>query len=272
MAWYMGPTTSMAHILQKLTIICGTVVSFDVLMQNFYKVTQCKHEKVPSFPTRLEGTLNWIRLQCPGRITDWEVQQHLKDCLFHGVCKHIRDLIRYLYSNPGTTYSQLMIAAHKAESENKETHDKVRARSAMPTEPVEGTMELRHQIAKLMATLTRAGQGNSPASTPNSPRQRGCGKGWMDRITPAHPSSHNSWTDLGQAALVCSTSVGCGTGTTTSRDQGQNTQGSKEGTTNRKDPSSLQCFRCQGWGHMAWECATPAKTLNQSGGNWGNAA
>ena len=36
---------------------------------------------------------------------------------------------------------------------------------------------------------------------------------------------------------------------------------------NRKDTSSLQCFRCQGWGHMAWECAIPAKTLNQSGGN-----
>ena len=37
-----------------------------------------------------------------------------------------------------------------------------------------------------------------------------------------------------------------------------------------KEPSSLQCFRYQGWGHMAWECATPAKTLNQSGGNQGN--
>ena len=32
-----------------------------------------------------------------------------------------------------------MITAHKAESENEEAHDKVRARSAMTTEPVEGT-------------------------------------------------------------------------------------------------------------------------------------
>ena len=56
-----------------------------------------------------------------------------------------------------------MIAAHKAESENEEAHDKVRARSAMTTEPVEGTMELGNQIAKLMATLTWPGQGNSPA-------------------------------------------------------------------------------------------------------------
>ena len=85
MARYMGPTTSMAHILQKITIIFGTVMLFVVLMQNFFKVTQSNHEKVPSFATRLEGTLNQIRLPCPRRITDQEVQQHLKDHLFHGV-------------------------------------------------------------------------------------------------------------------------------------------------------------------------------------------
>ena len=70
MARYMGPTASIAHFLQKLTVIFGKVASFDMLMQNFYKVTQSNHEKVPSFATRLEGTLNQIRLQCPRRITD----------------------------------------------------------------------------------------------------------------------------------------------------------------------------------------------------------
>ena len=94
MAWYMGPTTSMAHILQKLTIIFG-------------------------------------------RVTDLEVQQQPKDRLFHGVCRHIRDSIMYLYSNPWTTYSQLMIAAHKAESENKEAHDKVRAEASITADPGE---------------------------------------------------------------------------------------------------------------------------------------
>ena len=124
MARYMDPTASVAHKLQKLTIIFGTVVSFDVLIQNFYKVTQGNHKQVPSFTMRLEGTLNQIRLQCSRRITDWETQQHLKDCLFHGVCKHIRDSIKYLYSNPRTTYSQLMITAHETESENGKACDK----------------------------------------------------------------------------------------------------------------------------------------------------
>ena len=112
-----------------------------------------------------------------------------------------------------------MITAHKAESENKEAHDKVRARSAMTTEPVKGPTELGNQITKLMAALTRAGQGNSPTSAPNSPRQRGHGRGWMDRNTPGCTSSHNDQTGLGQTASAHSVSAGCGTGTT-SQDQG----------------------------------------------------
>ena len=78
MAWYMGPTTSVVHIVQTLMVIFGTsVASFDVLMQNFYKVMQGNHKKVPSFAIRLEGTLNQIRLQCSGWMTDLEVQWHL---------------------------------------------------------------------------------------------------------------------------------------------------------------------------------------------------
>ena len=248
MARNMGPTTSMAHILQKLTVIFRTVVLFNVLMQNFYKVTQGNHEEVTSFTTTLDGTLNQIRLQCPRRITDQEVQQHLKDCLFHGVYKHIRDSVQYLYSNLGTTYSKLMITAHSVESKNKEAHDKVRARSAVTTKPVEDTTELGNQIAKLMAALIRSGQGNSPGSAPNSPRQRGHGRGQTDRNTPGCPNSHNCRTGLGQIAS------GHSMGTTTTGEQEQNAQGSEDsqgGSSNRKDPSSLQCFRCQGWGHMA---------------------
>ena len=67
MAQYMGPTTSMAHALQKLTIIFGTMVSFNIMMQNFYKVMQGNHEKVPSFATRLEGTSTRLGCSAPGK-------------------------------------------------------------------------------------------------------------------------------------------------------------------------------------------------------------
>ena len=65
---------------------------------------------------RLEGTLNQIQLQCPVRMTDLKVQQHLKDHLFHWVHKHIHNFVQYLYSTPGTSYLQLMVATQKVES------------------------------------------------------------------------------------------------------------------------------------------------------------
>ena len=120
--------------------------------------------------------MNQIQLKCPGWIADHEVSWHLKDHLFHEVCKHIRDSIRHLYSNPETTYSQLMVMARKAESEMEEGKDKVRARSAVTTEVVDGSKELSNQITKLMAALTKADQGNCPVSAPNSLRHRGHGR------------------------------------------------------------------------------------------------
>ena len=173
MAMYMGSTASVANILQKMMVIFGMVALFNVLMQNFYKVTQENHEKVPSFATRQEGTLNQIQLKCPRQIASCEVPWHPKDHRFCEVHKHIRDSIRYLCSNPETTYSQLMVKACKAESETEEAIDKVRARLAITTEMVNGSKELSNQITKLMTALTRAEQGNCPASAPNIPRHRG---------------------------------------------------------------------------------------------------
>ena len=117
----------------------------------------------------------------------------LKDCLFHGVGKYIRDSIRYLFSTPGTSYLQLMVATHKAESKNEEIQDKVRARVAEATESGEGTTELGQNIAKLMVALTKIGHGNRPASTPSSPRERGCSRGHADRGTPRSNLWEGCW-------------------------------------------------------------------------------
>ena len=157
MACYMGPTAGVSKILEKLSVIFGTVSSFDMLMQNFYKISQ-GNEKVPSFVTKLEGTLNQIWIKCPSRIADREVPGHLKDQLFHGVKKHVRDSVRYLYNNPQTTYSKLVVTARRAESETEET--KVKTRSAAATEVPSGLKELGDQIARLMAALTRAEQSS----------------------------------------------------------------------------------------------------------------
>ena len=50
MGWYMSPTASVAHILQKLSVIFGKMASFDILMQNIYKVTQGNNKRFPLLP------------------------------------------------------------------------------------------------------------------------------------------------------------------------------------------------------------------------------
>ena len=70
-----------------------------------------------------------------------------------------------------------MVVTHKAESKNEEIWDKVRARAMVTTDLGKGMAELGQQIAKLMATLTKVGQGSNPSSAPTSPQERGCGRG-----------------------------------------------------------------------------------------------
>ena len=42
--------------------------------------------------------------------------------------------------------------------------------------------------------------------------------------------------------------------------------GVQGGTQGAQGSNSLQCYRCQGWGHMARECATLAAPLIREGG------
>ena len=87
----------------------------------------------------------------PNRISDHEVSSHLKDRLFHGVKKHVRDSMRYLYSNPQTAYSELVVTARRAESETEET--KVKARLAAATEVPSGLERVRGPNSKVAVTL-----------------------------------------------------------------------------------------------------------------------
>ena len=82
-----------------------------------------------------------------------------------------------MYGNSETTYSKLVVAAHRAESKMEEAKDRVKVRSAAATEVASGSKELGDHIARLMAALTRVEQGRCPACAPNSPRHRGHGRG-----------------------------------------------------------------------------------------------
>ena len=153
-----------------------------------------------------------------------------------------------------------MVAARKADSKTEDAKEKVRARLSAATEVTDGSKELGDHITRLMAALNRAEQGTCPASTPNSTRHRSCRRGQIDRNTPAHPSSHNGQTGLDQNTSTHSSSAASRVATASqNRGSTQALTGAQGNAQNTKDSSTLQCFRCQGWGHMARKCATPAK-------------
>ena len=157
----------------------------------------------------------------------------------------MRDSIRYLYGNPQTTYFELVVTAQRAESETEEAKERVKVRSAATTEVPSSSKELGDQIARLMAALNRAQQGSHPASAPNSPRHRGCGRGQMDRNTPVCPSSHNGWTGLGQTTSICSSLITNWEGIEPPQKGNMRAQnGVQGGTQSTRGSNSLQCFRC----------------------------
>ena len=110
MACYIGSNMGIDHILCKLSVIFVMVASFDILMQNFHKVSWGTMRRFPHLPQSWRsGTLNHIQLLCSGRMTDLEAQQHLKGHLFHRVRKHVCESIEHLYSTPSKSYSQMMV-------------------------------------------------------------------------------------------------------------------------------------------------------------------
>ena len=147
---------------------------------------------------------------------------------------------------------------------------KVKARSAATTEVPSGSKELGDEIARLMAALTRAEQSTHSASAPSSPRHRSHGRGQTDSQTPVCPNSHNGQTGLGQTSAHSSSIVNKSGAKLLCKGNQTMQTSVQSGTQGARGSSSLICYRCQGWGHMARECATPAMQLNREGGTWGN--
>ena len=117
---YLSPQTLVTEIINKLELMYGTVASFDILMQNIYTLQQGKTEKVTLYVTLLEEALNVVQQEYLTILSTNEVQQHLRDRLFHGLHKQLRDSMCYLYDDARITYPQPVTAAQKAESEHED--------------------------------------------------------------------------------------------------------------------------------------------------------
>ena len=71
---YLGSDVSVARMISKLETIYGTVASYDVLMQNYYKISMDPKECVQAYATRMEGALNQIRTKFPHLLNDKDME------------------------------------------------------------------------------------------------------------------------------------------------------------------------------------------------------
>ena len=60
MVRFLGPTPSVEAILDKLNSLYGSVPTFDVMKQGFYRESQGKSKSVTYYLVRLEEKLNKI--------------------------------------------------------------------------------------------------------------------------------------------------------------------------------------------------------------------
>ena len=59
--WYSHVADGIvSEMIKRLELVYGTMASFDILMQNFYKLQQGKTEKLTVHVTQLEGVLNTV--------------------------------------------------------------------------------------------------------------------------------------------------------------------------------------------------------------------
>ena len=115
----MGPDASLHNIIKKFSIIYGNVKSYDILMGDFYHAEQGEDETVTSFATCIEGLLSYVRDKFPQHIPMAKEQQLLKDRLFHGCQRGIRDSVKYRHADTAVHYMPLLEECRKAEDEDR---------------------------------------------------------------------------------------------------------------------------------------------------------
>ena len=114
----MGHDATLDTIIKKFSTIYGNVKSYDILMGDFYCTDQGEDETVTSFAIHVEGLLSYVRDKFPHQIPLAKEQQLLKDRLFHGCQKGIRDSVKYRHADTTVDYVSFLEECRKAEDED----------------------------------------------------------------------------------------------------------------------------------------------------------
>ena len=113
----LGPETIVDKVLELLDGVFGRKTNPDVLMQDFYKITQDTKEKVSNFGIRLKVALDRILGFHPESLTSEEAAKKLKDRFYYGVRQNVREGLRYYYEVLQADYTTLLTKARSIEAE-----------------------------------------------------------------------------------------------------------------------------------------------------------
>jgi len=210
-------------------------------MLNFYGINQKQAEKVQQYAARLEKALNKIQVEYPDRIRVLDVEGQLKDRLFHGLRKSIKDTIRYHFAESGSSYNSVFRLAKEAEAEElngpkvnvqvKSASGSVEVQCQSPKSPSLAKLD---EIQERVSVLLNAVQGSvdkfrdNQNQNGNNNRNNGGGKGDRRKVPMTRYNKDRVFN----------------------RDQ---VNGLDD---NSRIPSGQgpQCWKCWGWGHRWADC------------------
>ena len=150
-------------------------------MRDFYHADQGEKDTIPSFATWIEGLLSQIRDRFPDQLPHQEEQRLLKDHLFHGSRKSIRDSVKYCFADTSLDYMHFLEECRKAEEGGKvgqtkaSAKAKVAAATVPPTKEDELTKQLKYHKhcidvlvgqVKSLVSAVRAMQASSSGARP----------------------------------------------------------------------------------------------------------
>ena len=176
--------------LKRFKWLYGSLESFDTLMQEFYQIVQGKNKRVQTFVFHLDRTLKAIEQQHPHTMTEEEGVKHLKDHLFHGLKSNMHNALLYMYDKSDSQYSQLVMAARKAETETPSSNvSEVRAKSTVVGTDLQAKVASSdppykahtQQIAYLMSAITNQNSSKNNECNGSKPS--------MEMVSSHPPSS-----------------------------------------------------------------------------------
>ena len=103
--------------MELLDGIFGRKTNPDVLMQDFYKITQDSKEKVSNFGIELKVALNRIMAFHSESLTQSEAAKKLKDQFYYNVRQNVREGLQHYYEVLQADYTMLLTEARSIEAE-----------------------------------------------------------------------------------------------------------------------------------------------------------